>query len=237
VRTRIGVLAAVLAALLVTAPVAANAETASATCKIGIVLPSRLALTSASTPYGVRLTGQTSCFTYAPWDLSEGLISTGQVLQFWAPNTSGFFTYFGGPASVHALPRQGGYSLVTTTDPVTGVSETYTLVQSGSNTMRVKYDSRIGWRSAKHIGRQLRLRAAVASVSDATRYSGSYAAWTGAKIRFQYEHAGVWKTIAVGHADTGGVARVVVPFKKGQWRAVSADSSTTWGRSTSSHKL
>lgn len=238
VRKRFGVLAGLVAALLTVSPTAAIADPAPVSCKVGIVLPAKLALTGATAPYGVRLTGDTTCFSYVPWDVSQGLISTGQVIQFWAPNTSGFFTYLGTPAKVHALPRQGGYSLVKTTDPVTGVVKTYTVAQSGSNTMTVKYDSRIAWRPVKRIGSRLQLRAAVAAISDTTRYTGSYAAWPHAKIRFQHRTStGAWRTVAATHASSTGVAAVDVPFQAGAWRAVSVDSATTWGRATSSHTI
>lgn len=228
---------ALLVAGLVTVPAQAQADPSTGRCDVGIVLPSKLVLTGYTTQYGVRLTGDTECFAYVGWDLSIGLISTGQTVSFYGGDTSGFKTYLGGPAKVHALPRAGSYSFTQYVDPLTGEKRTYQVVETGSGTMTAKYDSRISWHAPKRSGRRATLSASVASISDATRFTGTYAAWSGEKVRFQRKHGLRWLTVAVARADAHGVARVGTKFKKGVWRAVSVDDATTWGRQTGSHKL
>lgn len=228
---------ALLVAGLIAVPAPAQADPSNGRCDVGIVLPSKLVLTGYTTPYGVRLTGDTDCFAYVGWDLSIGLISTGQTISFYGGDTSGFKTYLGGPAKVHALPRAGSYSFTQYVDPLTGEKRTYQVVGTGSGTMTAKYDSRIGWHSPKRSGRAVALKASVARISDATRIAGTYAAWHGAKVRFQRKHGTKWVTLAVARADSHGVARARTTFKKGVWRAVSVDDATTWGRQTGSHKL
>lgn len=230
-------IAGLLAATLVAAPTVAQADQTDGVCKVGIVLPAKLAITGYATEYGVRLVHDTTCFSFVTWDVSIGLISTGQTISFWRPNTSGFISGITRPTSVHAIPRQGSYSYVTYTDPTTNEVRTYSVVESSSNTMVAKYDSRIEWRSPKHVGRTLKLKAAVASLNDSTVVLGNYAAWAKAKVRFQHKHAGRWQTVAVARADKDGTVRATVKYKKGEWRAVSADSGTTWGRATGTHKL
>ena len=228
---------ALLAAALVAAPATAQADQTDGACRVGIVLPEKLAITGYATDYGVRLIGDTTCFSFVTWDLSVGLISTGQTISFWRPNTSGFISGITRPTSLHAIPRQGAYSGVTYSDPTTNEVRTYSVVESSSNTMVAKYDSRIAWRSSKRIGRTVAWKAAVASVNDSTVVLGNYAAWAKAKVRFQRKHAGKWQTVAVAKADKNGRVRATVRYKKGEWRAVSVDSSTTWGRTTGMHKL
>jgi hypothetical protein len=233
-------IAGLLAAALVAAPTTAQAAQADQTdglCKIGIVLPARLAITGYGTEYGVRLVGDTTCFSFVTWDVSVGLISTGQTISFWRPNTSGFVGGITRPTSVHAIPRQGSYSYVTYTDPTTNAVRTYSVVESSSNTMVARYDSRIAWRSPKHIGRMVKLKAAVASVGESTVVFGNYAAWVKAKVLFQRKHAGKWQTVATARTDKNGSVHATVKYRKGEWRAVSADSGTTWGRTTGTHKL
>jgi hypothetical protein len=226
-----------LVAALVAAPAAAQADQTDGVCRVGIVLPKKLAITGYATEYGVRLVGDTTCFSFVTWDVSVGLISTGQTISFWRPNTSGFISGFTRPISVHAIPRQGSYSYVTYTDPTTGAVRTYSVIESSSNTMVAKYDSRIAWRSPKHVGRTLKLKAAVASVNDSTVVLGNYAAWAKAKVHFQRKRAGKWQTVATTRTDKNGSVHATVKYRKGEWRAVSADSGTTWGRTTGTHKL
>ena len=235
--TKRTVFAALLAAAMVAVPVSAQADPVDGTCHVGLVLPKRLSITGYATSYGVRMTGDTTCFSFAIWDVSIGLISTGQTISFWRPNTSGFVGSIVGPVKVHALPRQGAYSVVTYADPATGQSRTYTVVESISNTMTAKYDSRIAWRTAKRTGKRLLLGATVASINKSSVLFGNYAAWTSAKVRFQHKHAGKWQTVAVAKTDANGKVRATVRYKKGEWRAVSVDSSSTWGHVTGSHRL
>lgn len=230
-------IAGLLVAALVAAPEVAQADQTDGICRVGIVLPKKLAITGYATEYGARLVGDTTCFSFVTWDVSVGLISTGRTISFWRPNTSGFISGFTRPTSVHAVPRQGSYSGVTYTDPMTNELRTYSVVESSSNTMVAKYDSRIAWRSPKHIGRSLTLKASAASVNDRTVVFGNYAAWAKAKIRFERKHAGKWQTVVVAKTDKNGNVRATVKYKKGEWRAVSADSGTTWGHATGTHKL
>lgn len=236
---KIAVMAALVPALTLAlgSTMPAHASTDDGVCRVGVVLPSKLAITSYLTRYGVRLTGDLSCFTYATWDVSEGLISTGATVSFYYPNTSGFFGYVGKPVNVHALPRQGAYSLKSWTDPTTNATRSFTVVESASNTMVAKYDSRIAWKKPKKSGKLLTLSAEAASVNDSSRIFGNYAAWSKAKVRFQIQRTGKWKTVATVKTDAKGVARATVKFHKGTWRAITVDSSTTWGRTTGSHKL
>lgn len=230
-------IAGLLVAALVAAPAAAQADGTNGVCRVGIVLPKKLAITGFDTEYGVRLVGGTTCFSFVTWDVSVGLISTGQTISFWRPNTSGFVGGFSRPTSVHALPRQGSYSVVTYTDPTTDEVRTYSVAESSSNTMVAKYDSRIAWRTPTHTGRLLKLKAAVASVNASTVVFGNYAAWERSEVRFEHKHAGRWQTVAVAKSDMNGDATATVKFAKGEWRAVSADSRETWGRATGTHKL
>jgi hypothetical protein len=229
--------AALLAAVLAVAPMSAQADSMDGTCRVGLELPAKLAITGYATRYGVRMTGDTTCFSFATWDESVGLISTGLPISFWRPNTSGFVGGISRPVKVHALPRQGAYSSVTFTDPATNRVGTYSVVESGSNTMVAKYDSRIAWHSPKHSGKYLTLKAAVASLNESSVLFGKYAAWAKAKVRFQHKHAGKWQTVAVAKADGKGHVHATVKFRKGVWRAVSGDTASTWGRATGSHAL
>ena len=227
-------LAAVVAIGMVTP---AHADATDGACRVGLVLPSKLAITSSMTQYGVRLTGDLTCYSHVTWDVSEGLISTGSTISFYRPNTSGFVGYIGRPTKVHALPRQGSYSFVTYTDAATGLQKQYTVVESGSNTMVAKYDSRVAWRKPKVVDGVVTLKAAASSINDSSRIFGNYGIWAKAKVRFQIKRAAHWKTVAVAQTDASGVARAAAKFKKGEWRAVTVDSASTWGRATGTRRL
>jgi hypothetical protein len=229
---------AILAALT---PAAANAATRVTTtdpsqCVVGLVLPKTLAISGYSTPYGARMTGDLDCFFLATWDVSEGLISTGQTISFYSPNTSGFVSWYGGgPAIVHALPRLGAISLKTYTDPTTGAKQTYTVIERASGTMTVKYDSRIAWNHPSRSGRFLTLRASAAEFTTTPAWQPGYAAWPNAKVRFQQLVHGKWHTVKTVRTGAKGDATATVKTGRGTWRAVTATSSSVWGKASGTH--
>jgi hypothetical protein len=207
------------------------------TCAVGLELQPKLAIGSLAPQYGARVTGGTGCFFLATWDLANGIYSTGQVVTFFSPNTSGYLTYLGGPATVHGIPRQGASSLQQVVDPLTGQRSTLTVVETGSRPMVVKYDSRIAWHRATRAGGILTLKASVAQYSrSAAAFGGGYVAWPKAKVRFQVRSAGAWRTVATVRANSKGLA--VAHLKRGvhTWRAVSVTTGSVWGKATKSHR-
>lgn len=230
----VAILAAVTAAPANASPLA-TATTDPSQCSVGLELPKTLAMTGYSTQYGARMTGDLDCFFHATWDLSEGLISTGRIVDFYSPNTSGFMSWVGGPATVHALPRVGASSLKTYTDPTTGQKRTYTVVEQSSGTMTVKYDSRIGWGHPSRNGRLLTLRVSAAQFSTTPSWQPGYVAWPKAKVRFQQLVRGRWLTVKTVRTTAKGTAVATVRAGHGTWRAVTVTSSSVWGKATSKH--
>lgn len=230
-------------ALLISAtaiPTAATASTTTRTgdpseCVVALVLPKTLAITGYSTPYGARMTGQLDCFFHATWDVSEGLISTGRVIDFYSPNTSGFMSWTGAPATVHALPRMGAYSYKTYTDPTTGATGTYTVVEDPSSSMTVKYDSRIAWGHASRRGTWLTLRASAAQFSVTPSWQPGYVVWPNAEVRFQKLAHGKWRTVKTVRTNAKGNASATVRATRGTWRVSTATTSSVWGKTSGSH--
>lgn len=183
------------------------------------------------------MTGETSCFWYVTWDLAQGIYSTGRTVSFYTPNTSGFFSWSGEPATVHALPRLGASSFKQYTDPMTGQQQYFTVVEGSSNSMTVKYDSRIGWHRLTRKGGYVTLKASVAEFSrSAAIYAGGYVAWSNAKVRFQYKTATGWVTAKTVLANSSGTATARLKRGTHTWRAISVNTATVWGKATHGHR-
>ena len=209
--------------------VAASADISD--CSVSASLPSKLRITSDSMSVATEVEDPDWCMDWASWNIeradfarTSSIIADSAGTEHWTLYTN-LYGSDGGPGRYTAV-FDTGYD--TSSDDLLG---------DDSNTMTAKFASKIGKWSAHRTGARVSLSVRL------TRYTytnGAYGtpgwgAWKAAAVKFQYRSHGKWHTARTVKAARTGVATATIKHGRTQWRALVANTGTTWGVTGGSH--
>lgn len=202
-------------------PLMATAAPAQAAYSCSVSVPSKVSIT---TPYRT-ITGTYSegCRRYADW-ADWSVVHPRHGVEDWfsydGQRTERLDWYDWSPLGTYTIRPEGAYD------------HSYRRMTQNSRTMTVRVGSNTAASSSRS-GRYVAVKA------TATRYSpsaGRYRAWSGAKVSLQQKSCSScsWKRVKTGKTtSTGRVSLKTYASTKRYWRITTTDTSTTWGRASS----
>lgn len=213
-------LAAVAALSLL--PALATAAPAEAARSCNITVPSKVTITS---PYkAVKGTYSSGCRAYAEdayWNVTHPTQGVQEMFWFAPGMTSETLDWYDwNPMGTYTVRGQGAYDA------------DYDRMTQNSPKMAVKVGSRLSVSSARS-GRYVTVK------GTTTRYLpswGSYRPWAGTRITLQQKTCSScsWKTVKTGTTNRyGKVSLKTYAGTTRYWRISTKDTSTTWGRTSS----
>lgn len=209
------------AAALSLLPLSVAAAPAQAAGSCGISVPSKVSITQ---PYRT-ITGTYSegCRRYADWadwDVVHPRHGVEDFFTYDGQRTERLDWYDWSPLGTYTVRPEGAYD------------DNFRRITQNTRTMTVRVGSRTAASSSRS-GRYVTVKA------TATRYSPSaerYRAWSGAKVSLRQKSCAScsWKWVTSGKTNsTGRVSLKAYASTARYWQIVTADTSTTWGRASS----
>ncbi len=209
---------------LLVGPLSATSAEAAGTCTI--VAPSRVTVVSLETTVTTRLGKDCTAngFVNAEWDLRHQYWykREGSFTGVWFPRPSVTTRSF----DFYDTYRMGTYDLT----PYSASTDTGRRLQQNKKTVVIRYGSRLGLTSSRS-GSYVTLKAV------ATRY-GPYVehfiAWKSKPVAVQYRTStGSWKTVkTVTSNSKGAISLKLKASSTRSYRAVTADQTNSWGRTS-----
>lgn len=212
-------IAAVAAISLVPTAVAVAPAQAYGSCSVSV--PSEVAITS---PYReITAKFSSGCLNYAEtasWDVVHPTQGLEDFIWFEGESTYAMDWYDWSPLGRYTVRADGAYDYE------------WDEMTQNSTTMTVKLGSRTSVSSSRS-GSTVTLK------STATRYSPNherYRAWSGATASLQKKTCSScsWSTVKSARTNSSGAVTLKSSAPGARyWRVVTSDSSTTWGRASS----
>lgn len=218
---------AAAAAALSLVPIAVTAVPAQAAYSCGVTVPSKVSITSEYR--GITAKFSRGCQLYGDWgwwNVIHPTQGTTEIIDFESPATSDTIDWYDwNPTGTFTVRPEGAWDY------------NYNAMTQNTTKMTVKLGARQTI-STSRAGSYVTVKGTATRFSP-NSYPSGFRAWSGTKVTLRQKTCSScsWKWVKSGTTDRyGRVTLKAYASSARYWQLATADSSTTWGRASSSAK-